>query len=68
MIELKRFQLPLATCRTNKFDFERASLALLAKHRNASVVADNLQLTTEWYDPTIFWHENIGSQGAHHHG
>jgi hypothetical protein len=68
MIELQRFQLPLATGRSNTFDFERASLALLAKHKHRRVGADSLKVTSEWRDPAIFRRDSIGQQGAHQHG
>jgi hypothetical protein len=68
MIELQRFQLPLATVRSNTFDFERASLALLAKHKHSRVGVDSLKVTSEWREPAIFRHDSIGQQGAHHHG
>ena len=68
MIELQRFQLSLATGRSNTFDFERASLALLAKHKHRRVGADSLKVTSEWRDPAIFRRDSIGQQGAHQHG
>ena len=68
MIELQRFQLPLATGRSNTFDFERASLALLAKHKHRRVSTDNLKVTREWCAPATFRRDSIAQQGAHQHG
>ncbi len=68
MIELKRFQLPLATCRSNPFDFERASLALLAKHKQRSTTNDGMPMAGEWRDPAVFRRDSMGRKGAHHHG
>ena len=68
MIELKRFQLPLATGRSNTFDFERASLALLAKRKHRRVDADNSKVTREWCAPATFRPHSIAQQGAHQHG
>ena len=68
MIELKRFQLPLAMGRSNVFDFERASVDLLAKHKHRRVGVDSLKVTSEWRDPEIFRRDSIGQQGAHQHG
>jgi hypothetical protein len=67
MIELKRFQLPLATRQSNAFDFERASLTLLSKHKHCGTVAIGLPMTPEWRDPANFRCENIDQQGAHHY-
>ena len=68
MIELKRFKLPLASGRSNTFDFERASLALLATHKYRPVGTLNLKVTTECLEPAIFRLDSIGQQGAHQHG
>ncbi len=68
MIEIKRFQLPLATGRSNAFDFERASVALLAKHKHKRGGTDSLKVTGEWCDPMIFRRDGIVQQGAHQHG
>ena len=68
MIELQRFQLPLTTGRSNMFDFERASLALLAKHKHRRVGAYSLKVSSEWREPAIFRRDSIAQQGAQQHG
>ena len=68
MIELKRFKLPSAEGRSNAFDFERASVALLAKHKHKRGGTDSLKVPSEWCDPVIFRRDSIGQQGAHQHG
>jgi hypothetical protein len=54
MIELRRFKLPVATPKLSAFDFERASLALLAQHKRRCVNG--------------FRSRTIVQQGLKHHG
>ena len=68
MIELKRFQLPFAKCRSITFDFERASLDLLAKHKHRRLDKDSLPMAGGWHDEATFQRHSMGLQGAHHHG
>ncbi len=68
MIKLKRFQLPVAKCRTTAFDFERASLALLARHQHRRAIALSLPMTREWRDPVTHRvatvvHQGVGCNG-----
>ena len=68
MIELKQFKLPLAECRSKTFDFERASLNLLAKHKPRRLDKDSFPIADGWYDEAKFQRHGMGQQGAHHHG
>ena len=68
MIELKRFQLPLAKCPSKTFDFERASLDLLAKHQHRRLDKDSLPMSGGWHDVATFQRHSMVLQGAHHHG
>jgi hypothetical protein len=68
MIELKRFQLPLATNQSNAFDFERASLALLSMHQHHRVTVRHLPVRSEWRDPVPFRCDTLVQQGEHRNG
>ena len=68
MIELGRFQLPLTTRRSNAFDFERASLALLAKHQSRGAVGSRRRTASEWREPMPPHSISIVQQGVNHHG
>lgn len=68
MIELKRFQLPVATCQSNAFDFERASLALLYIHQHRRVTVRSLPVHSEWRDPVPFRCDTLVQQGEHRNG
>ena len=68
MIELRRFKLPLAKRQTIAYDFERASVALFARHKcrkpNEAIVA----LAHEWSDPVALRMDCMSGQGGTHHG
>ena len=68
MIELKRFQLPLATNQSNAFDFERASLALLSMHQHHRVSVSCLPVRSEWRDSVPFRCDTLVQQGVHRNG
>ena len=68
MIELKRFQLPVATCQSNAFDFERASLALLSMHQHRRVTVQSLPVHSEWRDPLPLRCDTLVQQGDHRNG
>lgn len=52
MTELKRFQPRLAKLHSLPFDFERASVRLLAQHQQpVRRPAPQVELTSEWRDP-----------------
>ncbi len=68
MIKLKRFQLPVATCESTTFDFERASLALLARHQHRRVSVLSLPTSGEWRDPLIFRVNAVTQRGVHRNG
>ena len=68
MIELKRFQLPVATCQSNAFDFERASLALLSMHQTHRVTVRSLPVHSEWRDPVPYRCDTLVQQGVHRNG
>ena len=67
MIELRKFQLRRVTCQSPVFNFEHASLALVARFKVTSQLAANLPLHSEWRDPVAF-RRNSTLQGAHRHG
>ena len=68
MIELKRFQLTLATSQSNAFDFERASVALLSMHQHHRVTVRSLPVRSEWRDPLPFRGDTLVQQGVHRNG
>jgi hypothetical protein len=68
MIELKRFQPPSAKCLSSAFDFERASLALLAARQHRGTPTASLSLASEWRDPATFRRHNLSQSGGQHHG
>jgi hypothetical protein len=67
MIELKRFQRQLATCQPT-FNFERASVALLARHQRRNACAHDLPMISEWRDPPAFRCNFVAQRGVSHHG
>ena len=68
MIELRRFQLPLATRKSNAFDFERASLTLMAKHQHHGAVVVRAAKASVWLDPAPPRSKTDVQQGVNHHG
>jgi hypothetical protein len=66
MIELKRFQLSLATNQSNAFDFERASLALLSMHQHRRVTVQSLPVPSEWRDPVPFRCDKLPDMSSPH--
>jgi hypothetical protein len=69
MTELTQFQLRLIKRQSTAFDFERASLALLARHqRHHHSYAIHVPLRSEWRDPMVCRSTLIGSQGEPHLG
>jgi hypothetical protein len=68
MIELKRFQPPPAKCLSSAFDFERASLALLAARQHRGTNTRSLSMASEWRDPATFRWDNHPQSGGRHHG
>ncbi len=67
MIELRKFQLRRVTCQSPMFNFEHASLALLARFKVTSQLAANLPIHSEWRDPVAFRHSST-LRGVRHHG
>lgn len=68
MIELKQFRLGAVASQSNAFDFERASVALLARHKPHRTVAASVVLPLDWREPVSFRGTAAAQQGAHHHG
>lgn len=68
MVELKRFQLRLVKTHSNAFDFERASLALLSKHRSRRATVHSLQVRSEWRDPVSLRWDTLVQQGGRSNG
>jgi len=68
VIQPKRFQLLLVMSQAAAFDFERASLALLARHQHRGATAVSLPAGGEWRNlATLRANTNV-RQGVHHHG
>jgi hypothetical protein len=69
MTELTQFQLRLIKSQSNAFNFERASVALLARHKCQHHSHEvHVPLRSEWRDPTVCRPTLIGSQGEPHLG
>ena len=68
MIELRQFKLPLTTRRPNAFDFERASLALLAKHQSPGAVGPRRRTASALHEPMPPHSISIVQQGVNQHG
>jgi hypothetical protein len=68
MIELRRFQHSLATGRSKAFDFERASLILLAKLQNHGAIAISYARPGDRFDPCPPRSKAIVQQGVNHYG
>ena len=68
MIELRRFKLPLAKRQFIAYDFERASVALLAQHKCRKPNEASVTLAREWSDPAALRMDCMSGQGGTHHG
>jgi len=67
MIELRRFKLPMAKRQTIAYDFERASVALLARHKCRKPEESSVRLAREWSEPALRM-DCMSGQGGTHHG
>ena len=68
MIELKRFQHSLAIGRSKVFDFERASLDMLAKRKHQGAIAYGSPSPCKGLDLIPLMGKAILSQGVNHNG
>jgi hypothetical protein len=68
MIEKRRFQLSFATSRSKAFDFERASLDMLAKHKHQGASAYGSPSPCKRLDLIPPMGKVILSQGVNHNG
>jgi hypothetical protein len=67
MNELGQFQLRLVTRPSTALDFERASVALLARYQVKGHVAPDVPIRSEWRDPIALRHHSH-VQGSRCHG
>lgn len=67
MIELRKFQRPLATPQSGALNFEHASLTLLARYQAQGKPTANLSIHSEWRDPVAL-RCTRSLQGAYCHG
>ena len=68
MIELKQFRLGAVAPQSNAFDFERASVALLARYKPNRATAASGVLAREWRDLLNFRGNATVQQGVQDHG
>jgi hypothetical protein len=68
MIEIEELSIPLAACRSSAFDFERASVILLAKHKHKYLDIAGSLTTVEHSELIACSCDRIGQRGVHHHG
>ena len=66
MTELTRFQLRLIQCQSPAFNFERASIALLASFKRRHHLALTVSMDSEWRDPAGWRIDATSRQGGHH--
>ena len=66
MTELTRFQRRLIKFQSPAFNFERASIALLATFKRRHHLATTVSLDSEWRDPPRFRIDTTARQGGHH--
>ena len=67
MNELGQFQLRLVTRPSTALDFERASVALLARYQVKGHVAPDVPIRSEWRDPIALRHRSYVN-GSRCHG
>jgi hypothetical protein len=68
MIEIEELSIRLAACRSSAFDFERASVILLAKHKHKYLDIAGSLTTVEHIEQMACCCDRIGQQGVHRHG
>ena len=68
MIELRQFKVSLARRQSIPFDFERASVALLSKHKYRGSNATGMASSREWRAPVVSRVDCMSGQGGTQNG
>lgn len=68
MIELRKFKFSLGKRQSLPFDFERASVDLLAKHKYRGRNSDSMVPSRGWYLHTASHVGGVTGQGGARHG